>query len=189
MFGPTIDGLWLAFIGWFLFMAAQGTRVEQSIAQSLRDVRVADGMANECAIVDPITTIQALVDDVLLRTGRRCVIVKSDGHVLGLITPREVRAVDRTRWSDLTARDIMRPVDTLLTVNPATPAAEALTSMMHRDLDQLPVVADSHLEGMVTRGQTLQLLQSRAELLKGFDGPWRNNEGCRGFRQLAVYFF
>ena len=60
----------------------------------------------------------------------------------------------------------MRPVDTLLTVNPATPAAEALTSMLNRDLEQLPVVEDSRLEGMITRRQILQLLQSWAELLK-----------------------
>ena len=169
MFGPTLDGLWLAFIGWFLFMAAQATRVEQKIAQFLRDVRVADVMANDCATVDPVITVQVLVDDVLLRTGSRCVIVKRNGHVLGLITTREVRAVDRTRWSDVAVRDIMRPVDTLLTVNPATPAAEALTSMLRRNLDQLPVVDDSRLEGMISRRQILQLLQSRAELLKGSD--------------------
>lgn len=171
IFGPAIDGLWLAFIGWFLFMAAQATRIEQSIAQSLGDVRVADVMANECPTVDPITTVQVLVDDVLVRTGRRCVIVKSNGQVLGLVTPREIRAVDRARWSDVAVRDIMRPVDTLLTVNPATPAAEALTSMLQRDLDQLLVVADSRLEGMISRGQILQVLQSRAELLRGFDRP------------------
>ena len=32
------------------------------------------------------------------------------------------------------------------------------------DLNQLPVVEDGHLEGMISRGHILRLLQSRAEL-------------------------
>jgi len=43
--------------------------------------------------------------------------------------------------------------------------------MLQRDLDQLPAVADRHLEGMIRRGQILQLLQSRAKPLKVFDRP------------------
>lgn len=81
----------------------------RTITQSLRDVRVADVMANECATVDPITTVQVLVDDVLLRTGHRCVIVKSNGHVLGLITLREVRApVDTLQRRSYGLRLLMR---------------------------------------------------------------------------------
>jgi CBS domain-containing protein len=36
--------------------------------------------------------------------------------------------------------------------------------MARDDLNQLPVVSDGRLEGIVSRGNILQLLQSRAEL-------------------------
>jgi CBS domain-containing protein len=58
----------------------------------------------------------------------------------------------------------MRPLDALRTVAPDTPAAEAFTTMARDDVNQLPVVADGRLEGVVTRTQILQLLQSRSEL-------------------------
>jgi CBS domain-containing protein len=162
--GAGFGGLWLAFIGWFLLMAAQASYAQVTITEALRNVRVADVMANDCETVDAGLTLQTLVHDRLLRTGRRCVIVKADGRVLGLVTSQDIRGVDRSRWDELTAADVMRPLDQLKTVGPDTPANEAFTTMAREDLNQLPVVAGGRLEGIVSRGHILRLLQSRAEL-------------------------
>ncbi len=165
--GAGFGGLWLAFIGWFLFMAAQSSYDELSMGEALRGIRVADVMvADECAIVDRDVTLQTLVDDVLLRTGRRCVMVKTGTHVSGLVTPHDVIEVDRRRWKDVTVGDVMRPLDTLKAVAPATPLMEALNSMVRSGINQLPVIVDGRVEGVVNRQQILQLLQSRAELSK-----------------------
>jgi predicted transcriptional regulator len=86
----------------------------------VRDVSVSDVMAHDCVTVDSTVTVQTLVDDFLLRTGRRCIVVKRDGRVLGLVTPHEVKAVERGRWADVTAAEVMRPLDTLKTVTPDT---------------------------------------------------------------------
>jgi Zn-dependent protease/predicted transcriptional regulator len=162
--GAGFGGLWLAFIGWFLLMAAQATHAQVSVTQMLRDVRVGDIMANDCAMVDAGTTLRSLVDDLMLRSGRRCIMVQDDHHVLGLVTPREVRDIDRTRWVEVTARDVMRPLDRLQTVTPDTAVSDAFTAMAREDVNQLPVVTNGRLRGIVSRGQILQLLQSRAEL-------------------------
>jgi Zn-dependent protease/predicted transcriptional regulator len=162
--GGGYGGLWLAFIGWFLIMAAQASYVQVSMDEALRDIRVADVMAHDCVTVDPLTSVQNLVDDVLLRTGRRCVVVQLDDRIIGLVTPHEIRRADRARWADLSVADVMRPLDTLKTVAPATPVAEALKTMARNDVNQLPVVANGRLEGVVTRTHILQLLQSRTEL-------------------------
>jgi CBS domain-containing protein len=162
--GAGFNGLWLAFIGWFLLTAAQASYAQVTIDETLRGVRVGDVMSEDCATVDAAVNLQSVVDDLLLRTGRRCIVVKHDGRVLGLVTPNEVRGVDRDRWQQLTAGDVMRPIDKLRTVAPETPAIEAFTTMAREDLNQLPVVSDGHLEGIVSRGHILQLLQSRAEL-------------------------
>jgi Zn-dependent protease/predicted transcriptional regulator len=162
--GAGFSGLWLAFIGWFLMMAAQASYAEVSMTEALREVRVADVMGNDCATVDARTSIQRLVDDVLLRTGRRCVIVTGDGRVLGMVTPQEVRTVDRTRWHHVTAAEVMRPLERITTVEPGADVSEALNVMARENINQLPVVADGRLEGILTRGDILQLLQSRAAL-------------------------
>lgn len=157
-------GLWLALIGWFLMMAARASYAESTLNESLRDVRVADVMTQECPAVDPRMHVKDLVEEVLLRTGRRCVLVKSDGRLMGLITTQEIRNLERSRWSETSAESVMRPMEALRTVPPSAPLGDALKTMVREDLNQLPVVSDGRLEGMISRAHVLQLLESRAEL-------------------------
>lgn len=161
--GAGIGGLWLAFVGWFLMVAARSSYAEVSIGEALKDIRVGDVMANDCVTVDPHVTVQGLVDDVLLRTGRRCVMVKTDGRVVGLVTANEIRAVDRGRWRDVAVAEVMRPLERLRTVDPDTSVSDALRTMTSDDVNQLPVVSGGRLEGIVSRAQILQLMQARAQ--------------------------
>ena len=162
--GVGIGGLWLAFIGWFLLMAAQSSYAQATMGEALRGVRVADVMTPDCDTADAHTTVKTLVDDIVLRTGRRCVMITSNGSVRGLVTPQDLRNLDRDRWSDVTLGEVMKPVDQLKSVTPGTPVAEALTKMAREDVNQLPVMEGGRLQGMITRGQVLQLLQARSEL-------------------------
>ena len=45
--------------------------------------------------VDGTTDLRTLVEDVLIRTGRHCAVVEADGEVAGLVTPGEIRRLDR----------------------------------------------------------------------------------------------
>jgi Zn-dependent protease/predicted transcriptional regulator len=162
--GAGLGGLWLAFIGWFLLTASQASYAQVTITERLRDVRVADLMSNDCVAVDADTPVQVVVDDLVLRTGRRCIMVSSNGHVLGLLTPNEVRRIERERWNDVTVSEVMRPLEQLRTVTPDTSATEAFETMAREDLNQLPVIRHGHLEGFVSRGHILRLLQTRSEL-------------------------
>jgi Zn-dependent protease/CBS domain-containing protein len=162
--GMNFGGLWLAFIGWFLMVAAQATYAQARLGDALRDVRVADVMASDCAAVDADTTVQSLVDDLLLRTGRGCVVVKRDDRLVGLITPDEVRTIARAEWTSMRAREIMRPFERTETVTPGTSLSDAFTTMTREEVNQLPVVAEGRLQGIVSRGQIMRLIQARSEL-------------------------
>jgi predicted transcriptional regulator len=162
--GAGLGGLWIAFIGWFLLDAARASHAQVGIAQALRGVRVADVMERDCPSVDGLSNLQTLADEYLLRTGRRCALVVEKGRVVGLITLQEVKQVERTRWPYTTVDSAMRPLDQLRTVSPDTPVLEALEVMGRDDLNQLPVVSDRRLEGLISRGHVLRLLQTRAEL-------------------------
>jgi Zn-dependent protease/predicted transcriptional regulator len=162
--GSGIGGLWLAFIGWFLLEAARESYSRVRLTDELRGIRVGDIMARDCPTIDSETNLQAFAEDHLLRTGRRCYVVIRNGAVAGLITPNELRGIDKSRWPFTTVNDTMRPLEGLHTVNPDTPVSEAMDSMGREDLNQLPVVLNHHLEGVITRGHVLQFLQARNEL-------------------------
>jgi CBS domain-containing protein len=58
----------------------------------------------------------------------------------------------------------MRPLRSLHTVGPQTPITEALEVMGREDLNQLPVVYDGRLKGIISRSHILRLLRTRVEL-------------------------
>ncbi|HLG96500.1 MAG TPA: site-2 protease family protein [Bryobacteraceae bacterium] len=162
--GAGFGGLWIAFIGWFLMQAAGASYTNVALTAGLKDVHVSDVMDRDCTTVDGNLNVQTLVEEYLLRTGRRCFVVAQKGELEGLVTPHEIKALERQRWPYTTLHDIMRPLEDLHTVTPDTPVMTALETMGRDDVNQLPVVSDHHLEGVVTRAHVLQFLQTRAEL-------------------------
>lgn len=162
--GAGIGGLWIAFIGWFLLQAARESYVQVGLAHALNGVRVADVMTRDCPTVEGWMNVQNFVEHELLRTGRRCFMVVDKGVVAGLVTPHEVKQVERAQWPFKTLDDIMRPLQDLHSVTPDTPLSSALDSMSRNDLNQLPVVVNNHLEGVLSRAEVLAYLQTHAEL-------------------------
>lgn len=161
--GGGFGGLWLAFIGWFLLEAARATYVQVEAEEALRGVRVGDIMANDCPIVDSRDNLQTFVDERLLRTGQRCFVVQENGVILGILTPHEVRTVDRAKWPYTTVDEVMKPLDRLKTIGADAPVTEALKLMGTEDVNQLPVVSNGRLAGIVSRAHILRMLQTRAE--------------------------
>jgi Zn-dependent protease/CBS domain-containing protein len=162
--GAGLGGLWLAFIGWFLLQAASASYMQIRSRGLLRGLLVRDVMSNECQPVNPAISLQEFVHQQLLPTGRRCFLVLRDSRLLGLITPSEVRAVDPQAWPYTSVQAAMRPVDKIHLISSDMPATEALEIMGREDVNQLPVMSDGRVEGVVTRAHLLQVLQSRAEL-------------------------
>ena len=162
--GAGLGGLWIAFIGWFLLQAAGATYLQVQAGSMLRGLRVKDVMSTECDSVDPDISLQEFVHDQLLSKGRRCFLVVKDSRLLGMMTPSEVRAVDPQAWPNTSVRQAMRPADKIHSVSREMPAMDALEAMGREDINQLPVMADGRVEGVVTRAHLVQVLRARAEL-------------------------
>jgi len=162
--GEGIGGLWIAFIGWFLMQAAGASYASVTLTAGLNGVRVSDVMSRDCIPVDGNMNVERFVEEHLLRSGRRCFVIEQGGEMVGLVTPHEVKDIDRPKWPFTTLYDIMRPIDQVHTVSPSTPVMEALETMGRDDVNQLPVVLDHHLEGVISRANVIQFLQTRAEL-------------------------
>jgi len=164
--GAGFNGLWIAFIGWFLLQAAGANYLEVKVKHALEGVRAADLMSQDCPMVEGRISVQEFVDHFLLRTARRCFLVTVMDRLAGMITPNEIRALDRELWPMTPLQQIMRPLDKIRSVRPETPVTEALELMGKEDLNQLPVVSEGGLQGMLTRSDILQALRSRMELRK-----------------------
>ncbi len=162
--GGGFGGLWLAFIGWFLYEAAGATYLQFEMSSLLTDLRARDLMSRDCAEIDGGISVQSFVEDLLLRTPQRCFVVNDGGRMAGIVTFQEAKSTDRSLWPQTPVRAIMRPIDKVRAVAPDTPVSKAMELMAREDLNQVPVISGQHFEGMISRANILRVLQSREEL-------------------------
>jgi len=162
--GNWFSGLWLAFIGWFLRNAAQESVLQMSVKSALGGLVAEDIMARDCPTVPGQLSLADLVQEHILRMGRRCFLVSRNGRLEGLITLHQVKAIPQERWNDSVVAQVMTPIDRLHTVAPETPITEVLKVMEQHDVNQVPVTQDGRLLGMITRDDLLRVLYANLEL-------------------------
>lgn len=62
--GNWADGLWMAFIGWFIEQAASQSVARVALLDMLAVHKTREAMMTDCPRVGPAVTLQKLVDDV-----------------------------------------------------------------------------------------------------------------------------
>lgn len=162
--GNWFNGLWLAFIGWFLLNAAQESVLQVSVRSVLTGVRAEDIMARDCPTVPGRMSLAELVQEHILTTGQRCFVVAEGSRLVGLVTLHQIKAVPQSRWTDVSVGEAMTPLAKLRVVAPETPILEVLQTMEGEDINQVPVAKGGQLVGMLTRDHILRVLSAKMEL-------------------------
>jgi Zn-dependent protease/predicted transcriptional regulator len=157
--GHLFDGIWLMVIGWFLLMAARGEAAGSQLEGILRRLTARDLMRTDFPTAVPGQPLSTVVDEQMVGQGERAVVVATDGAVLGILTVNDVRRVPRVQWPYTPARSVMTPRERVVTVEAHTPANEILTLLGERALNQVPVLEDGRMVGLVTRREILERLQ------------------------------
>ncbi|HEU5425212.1 MAG TPA: site-2 protease family protein [Nitrolancea sp.] len=161
-FGSGLGGLWIAFIGWFLHNAAQASYQQVVITDILKGVPVTRIMRTNVPTVPADAHVSQLVDQIMQSDERSFPVMRGD-ELVGLITLDDVRRVPRDQWETTPVRQIMTPVDKLAVASPQEDANDVFTELATKDVNQLPVVQDGRLVGMVRRGDLLRFLQLHQE--------------------------
>lgn len=162
--GGLFNGLWLAFIGWFLQNAAAGTQTWSNMRHSLRGVTVGQVMNRDCPKVPSLLPLSRLVEERVLNGAQRCFFVTDNGHLRGLLTLREITSIPQRKWRFVTTEQVMVPIERLAQVEPQAELMSALQMMDNADVAQVPVVEDGEIVGTLSREQVLHYVRLRAEL-------------------------
>lgn len=157
--GFIFDGLWLMLIGWFLLGAARNETQGMQLEAILGKLTARDVMRETFVNVTPGISVQQLVDDYMVGLGERAVMVANDGAVLGILTVDDVRKVPREQWRQVPAQRIMTPREEVVTVVAGARAVDVLMLLSEKHLNQVPVLEEGRMIGMVTRRELLERLQ------------------------------
>ena len=119
---------------------------------------------SDCPAIPPGLTVDRLVQDQILPSGRRCFPVVEDSRALGLVTMHNVKAVPRDLWSRRTVGEAMTPFEKLKWVPPDEDLSSVMQLMTTEDVNQVPVVRNNQIVGMVARDKLLQFVNVRSDL-------------------------
>ncbi len=162
--GNVLNGLFIAFIGWFLLSAAHSARTQSTLDTTFEGVLVSQVMTTNMVTTPANISLQKFVDEYLLPQGLRSAFVMQGEQLAGLITLSDVRHVPREQWSQTPVGLAMVPVERLHIIAPHQSLKEVLTLMNGQDVNQLPVVLDGKLVGVLTRDAILRSLEVRRTL-------------------------
>ncbi len=158
--GNVVNGIWIAFIGWFLESAA-GAQVQQQMVQGLLvGHKVSEAMGEVCTHVSGDTTLEKLVDQQVLAHGRRCFLVERGDRAAGLLTLHNMKEIPRPSWTTTTATQAMIPLDKLSRIDPNAELWTAMEKMGRDGVNQMPVMSGNDLVGMLSRGDIVKYLQT-----------------------------
>jgi Zn-dependent protease/CBS domain-containing protein len=161
-----LDGIWIALIGWFLQSSASGSYRQLILEDMLNGHVASDIMSRDCQVIPPNMTIEQLVNDNIFQHGRRCFPVSADNGVEGLITLRDIKAIPREQWNKVPVSKAMTPMEKLKYVKPDESLNTVLQTMAQNDINQIPVVQDRNIIGMVGRDNLINFINVMGELRK-----------------------
>ncbi len=159
-----VGGLWISLIGWFLNNAALTSYQQLMIRQSLEHVPVMNLMQTRFTSVPPDLPVDRFVEEHLLHSDQRGFPIIEGDSLVGMVCLEDIRKLERSAWPARTARDIMTPSNSLIRLGPQDDVFQALSLLGKEKVNQIPVVDNGHVRGIVRREDILKWLSLNSNL-------------------------
>jgi Zn-dependent protease/predicted transcriptional regulator len=159
-----IGGLWIAFIGWFLNMAAQQS-YRQTLVTSLLEGVPVERIMRDIPEISPGMSINELVKEYFIGSDRRAVMVGSKGGTSRVVTVEDVRKIPKQKWEITPAGSAAREVKSNEAVSPEE-SADSLIGKINDKTNQVPVMQNGHLKGVVGKKEIRRWLELNSDKLE-----------------------
>jgi Zn-dependent protease len=157
------EWVWVTIVGLLVEGGARLAQRQASTQRALEGQVAADAMLRGCVPLDSSLTLDAL-DDALALRSVPCLIVGDDKVVTGLLTPRRLRKVPRSRRASTTLSEVMLPLNEANQAQPELSLVKVLGRMADQGIEEMPVIRDGALLGVVEHHEIVRLIQTRIGL-------------------------
>ena len=157
--GALVGGVWLAFIGWFIFTAAREDETQILTRQALAGVRVADVMSADPHTAPAWITVEDFIQRYLLGDRHSAYPVEDrDGSILGLITLAQLRGVAPSQRATTLVREVAIPLPRVPSAAPQEPLTALLERLAAATGGRALVVDAGRVVGIVTASDLSRLI-------------------------------
>lgn len=148
------------FLAWFLNNGARTVQRNAFMQQRLAGLTVAKLMSANPPKVQPWVSLAEIASDHLSgRRDRAVAVVRNDDVLVGLVAFSDVAKVPPKERPARTAGEVMTAAADLVTVSPDESVETAIRHMAQLHLNQLPVISEGRLIGMIDRASILELAE------------------------------
>lgn len=160
--GDLLDGIWIAFIGWFLLSAAQAEEAAAVAHDALRGVPVSAVMTSPVATEPGWLRVDQFLESGAL-TGRFTTFPLTDpgGHITGVVRLGDLLRPGR-RGSDHRLQDFARPLAQVPQARPDEPLDQVLDRVGSAINGRILVFESGRLVGIVSPADVARFLMVRS---------------------------
>ncbi len=160
-----LSGVWLILIAWFMYAGAASSQYATSFQDSLRRLTVASIMDRDFGRIQAGVSVQTFADQ-HLREGEKSAgphgyAVYRDEYLIGLLSLQQVRRIPARSWAGTTIERAMLPIETAPAMEPSASALGALHLILEEGAEQIAVMADGRLLGLVSRTELARATETR----------------------------
>ena len=158
--GGLIGGVWLAFIGWFIFVAAREEETQVTTRQALAGLRVADAMTAQPHAAPGWLTVADFIERYVLGDRHSAYpVADRDGSIVGLVTLRQLRELSPDRRTTTSVREIALPLHSVPTAAPLEPLSALIERLAAAGHGSRALVIDGdRVVGIVTPSDLARLI-------------------------------
>jgi Zn-dependent protease len=158
--GGVIGGVWLAFIGWFIFAASRDEEIRLSTRQIFAGVSVSDAMTARPHTAPGWLTVDDFIQRYVLGDRHSAYpVADPDGSIVGLVTLTQLRDVAPGRRGTTRVADIALPLDKVPTAGPREPLTALLERMAPAGARSRALVLDGgEVVGIITPSDLTRLM-------------------------------
>ncbi|MGO9929379.1 MAG: site-2 protease family protein [Mycobacterium sp.] len=158
--GALVGGVWLAFIGWFIFAASREEENRISTQQMFAGVRVSDAMTARPHTAPGWITVDEFIQRYVLGDRHSAYpVAAQDGSIVGLVTLTQLRDVAPGRRTTTSVGDIALPMHAVPTAAPQEPLTALLERMASAGPRSRALVVDGgDVVGIVTPSDLTRLM-------------------------------
>jgi Zn-dependent protease len=158
--GGLVGGVWLAFIGWFIFAASREEETRISTQQLFAGVRVADAMTARPHTAPGWITVEDFIQRYVLGDRHSAYpVADRDGSIVGLVTLTQLRNVAPSRRTTSSVGEIALPLQSVPTAAPREPLSTLLARMAPVGPRSRALVVDGGgVVGIVTPSDVARLI-------------------------------
>ena len=163
--GNFVGGMWWFLIGMFVQGAAKASYRQLIVRKALEGEPLDRFMKSDPVTVDPVLSINQLVEDYIYKFHFKMFpVVENGNRLVGCVTTKQIKEIPRKEWHEKKVGDVADQCTEENTIGSRTDAVEALSAMHRSGNSRLMVVEGNRLVGVIALKDMLNFLSLKMDL-------------------------